>query len=195
MNNSKKNILYSVIIVLCVLLIGIALSYAFFTKKINANGEKSNAKVITGNLDVLLTTSKYINNTMVDLIDDADIFTKADKTTFNVKKAETSTVDNLSYDIYLVDINMDEELKSEDLKWALYDKDEPTAADVPIANGNFFQLDKAELQLNQSRIELSSTDVHNYTLYIWLSNNENNLQNDLLNKKFSAKVSVRAITG
>ena len=134
MDNSKKNILYSVIIVLCVLLIGIALSYAFFTKKINANGEKSNAKVITGNLDVLLTTSKYINNTMVDLIDDADMFTKADKTTFNVKKAETSTVDNLSYDIYLVDINMDEELKSEDLKSV---DDIISTAEIKTTNKNF----------------------------------------------------------
>lgn len=193
--NSGSNLILSIALVLCLLLLGISATYAFFTRKIEGNGEKTNTKVISGVLSIDFKTNKYINSNNTHLIKDSEIFEKADKSEFSIKRNTNSTVDNVAYNLYLELINLPDEFKSKYVKWALYDSINPSNNHTPIANGNFENIGELKkIQLNQARIELSKTDIHNYTLFVWLSYSETELQNELLSKTLHIKVATEAFT-
>lgn len=197
---NKSNLIFIIVFICFLLLIGISATYAFFARRVESNGEETKANVITGVLDVDFTTSEYIQNSKTYLVKDEEIFTEADKTVFNIKRAEASTVDNVSYNLYLDIIKISENFKSEYLKWALYDNESPNSESTPIASGDFKELgDSKRLQLTTNAINLPKEDIHNYTLYIWLSYSDTELQNELLSNELitseiSAKVTTWAVT-
>lgn len=194
-NNEKKYIILSILFVLALLLIGISATYAFFTRRVEAPKEKTQSNVLTGVLDIDFQTNKYIHNTSTKLINDTEIFTKADKSEFVIKRSENTTVDNVAYNLYLDIIKLDNELKNEHVKWALYKELNPNADSTPISSGNFANIkDIKKIQLNQTKIDLPKNDEHNYTLYIWLSYSETELQNEFLQKELEVKISTEATT-
>lgn len=194
-NNDKLNLSLSIIFVLGLLLLGISATYAFFTRKIEAPKEKTQSNVLSGVLDIDFLTSKYINNNQTELVIDEEIFQKADKSVFTIKRSDESTVDNVAYNLYLDIINLSEELKSEYVKWSLYNTATPDINSKEISSGNFKNIgDLKRIQINQTKIDLSKEDIHNYTLFIWLSYSDTKLQNELLQKKLEVKVSAEATT-
>lgn len=202
MDEKRKtsNLIFSIVFVCFLLLIGISATYAFFSRRVESNGEETKANVITGVLDIDFETSEYIQNSKTHLVNDEEIFTEADKTVFTVKRAETSTVDNVNYNLYLDILSISKNFKSEYLKWSLYDTESPTSESTPIASGDFKELgDSTRIQLTPKEVDLPKTDTHNYTLYIWLSYSDTELQNELLSNelttsKISAKVTTWAVT-
>lgn len=202
MDEKRKtsNLIFSIVFVCFLLLIGISATYAFFSRRVESNGEETKANVITGVLDIDFETSEYIQNSKTNLVKDEEIFTEADKTIFTVKRAETSTVDHVNYNLYLDILSISENFKSEYLKWALYDTASPTSESTPIASGDFKKLgDSTRMKLTPKEVDLPKTDIHNYTLYIWLSYSDTELQNELLSNelttsKISAKVTTWAVT-
>ncbi len=191
----KKEIVISIIFVLALLLIGISATYAFFSRRIESSKEKTQSNVISGVLDIDFITNKYIHNTQTFLVKDDEIFEKADKSVFTIKRSSESTVDNIKYNLYLDIIVLSEELKSEYVKWALYDTSTPDNNSIAISNGNFKDIgDLTKIQLNQTQIYLPKEDSHDYTLFVWLSYSDTVLQNEFLQKELEVKVSAEAIT-
>ena len=177
------------------MIIGISATYAFFTRRVEAPKEKTQSTVLSGVLDIDFNTNKYIHNTSTKLINDDEIFSKADKSEFSIKRSEEATVDNVAYNLYLEITKLDDELKNEHVKWALYNELNPNITSEPISSGNFENIGNIKkIQLNQSKIDLPKNDEHNYTLYIWLSYSDTELQNDFLQKELEVKVTTEAAT-
>lgn len=191
----KSNIVISIAFVLCLLLLGISATYAFFTRRVETTGERTEGSVISGVLDIDFNTNEYIYNENTQLINDSEKYDKADKTVFSIQRNSTATVDNIAYNLYLDIIELPNELKSKYVKWELYDTNNPDSTIKPIAEGNFDNIgDVKEIQLNQTRIDLPKNENHNYTLYMWLSYSDTELQNDFLQKELQVKVTVKAYT-
>lgn len=193
--SDKSNLIISIAFVLFLLLLSVSATYAFFTRRVEATGEKTVGQVITGVLDIDFETNEYIYNKDTHLINDSERFEKADKTTFSIQRSSDSTVDNVSYDLYLDIIELPNELKSKYVKWELYDTDNPNNNLKPISEGNFDNIgDIKEIKLNSARIDLKKTDNHKYTLYMWLSYSDTELQNAFLQKELQVKVTAKAYT-
>lgn len=199
-NKNSSSLLLIIIFVCLLLVVGISATYAFFSRNVQSNGEETKTNVVTGLLDVNFTTSEYIKNNKTHLVKDEEIFTEADKTVFSVKRSDAATVDNISYKLYLDILKISENFKSEYLKWSLYDIENPTANDIPINSGDFENIgDSTRLELTLNTIDLPKEDNHVYTLFVWLSYSETELQNELLSNElntseFSTKVTTWAVT-
>ena len=192
----KRNHLFlnAILIFLWLFLVG-GLSYAYFSISFEKNKENTKATVIAGKLDVDFETSEYISNKNTWLINDEEIFTKSDKTVFTVKRSEQSTVEDIYYNIYIDELNITDNLKHADVKWRLYDVENPTSETKVVAEGNFENIgDITNIQLNQARIYLPEEDTHTYTLYMWFSNDKSENQLELLNGNLSCKIKLLAIT-
>ena len=194
-NTDKKYISISIIFVLFLLLVGISATYAFFTRRVESSAEKTKSDVLTGVLDIDFITNKYIHNTNTQLINDEDIFEKADKSMFTIQRSVESTVDNIFYNLHLDILILPEEFKSKYVKWALYNTDNPDSTSVPMSKGTFENIGNIKkIQLNQTSIDLQKNDKHNYTLYMWLSYSDIENQNYLLEKELEVKISAEAVT-
>lgn len=198
-NNKKgsnsKSLLIGIILVIGVFLLFIGITQAFFVRQAQKIGGDPSAKAKTGQLKIDFETEEYIKNTDTKLINDTDIFTQADKTIFKLQRSETATARHISYNIFLTDIKIDDELKNGDLKWALYNHPNPQLNDIAMAQGDFSQIGSAtKLKLTQTMVKLEPNEVHQYVLFMWLSNRDDVIQNELLQKKIEAKVTIEAIT-
>lgn len=189
------NIILSIAFVLCLLLLGVSATYAYFNKGLKSNGENTSTNVTTGVLSVDFSTSKYINNINTQLIEDKNIFKEADKTAFTIKRNELSTVDTTEYNIYLDIIKLPDALKSKHVKWALYNDANPDENKNPLSTGNFENIgDLKKIQLNQTKINLPKNSTHEYTLYLWLSYSATDNQNEFLQQELHVKVETEAYT-
>lgn len=121
------------------------------------------------------------------------------KTSFSVVGSDTNP-NNTIYDVALHNINMDCELKTEDVKWRLY------RGDTKISEGTFSS--KFDAMVNDRMVltevqEDLTTSAKTYTLLMWISETcTDNIgtcdytmsQNEYLNKSFSASVKVELST-
>lgn len=191
----RNNLVINAILIFIWLFLISSLSYAYFSMNFEKNKENTKANVIAGKLDVVFETSEYISNSDVWLVNDADIFTDADKSVFTVKRSESSTVEDVYYNIYIDELEITENLKDEDVKWRLYNVENPTSETLSIAEGNFNNIGNiTNIQLNQARIYLPKNTTHTYTLYMWFSNDENVNQLELLNGNLNCRIKLLAIT-
>lgn len=116
---------------------------------------------------------------------------------FSVTTSETQSV---IYDLKLVDINMDSSLKSSNFRYLLFQNG------VASASGNFSAIATTNgtltLQTSQSR---EANTTYSYELYIWIVDSDNmcssystyaacTSQNGLMEKSFSGKIQVSAIS-
>lgn len=194
-NKNKYDILKIGVIILLIFVGTIGLTYGYFVKTVKTDGKRTKTKIVTGMLDVDFATSEYINNQNTKLVNDAAVLLDGEKSSFSVSRSTKSTVDSLYYDVYMSDIQISSSLKSPYFKWRLYDSETPSVETQPIATGTFKNIgNKTEIKMNQARIYLPEGETQHYSLYIWLSNDEENIQNELLNGTFSAKIRIEAIT-
>ena len=203
-NTKKRIILGSLIIVMSIVIIGLSISYAYYLNTIEeVNPENQGTNITSGKLSMNFATSQYINATAAGLIDDEDVLDPSNNnfTKFSVIFADDNSVDSATYNLYLTEISMTQNFKNEDVKWALYN-----SSDVQVANGNFssatlsstanddgtYNADNITLK---NDITISPGTTNSYKLYIWLSNDDQTNQIDLLNGTLNAKVGFRATAG
>ena len=203
-NTRKRIILGSLIIVMSIVIIGLSISYAYYLNTIEeVNPENQGTNITSGKLSMNFATSQYINATAAGLIDDEDVLDPSNNnfTQFSVSFAEDNSVDSATYNLYLTEISMTQNFKNEDVKWALYN-----SSNELIANGNFstatlsstanddgtYNADNITLK---NDITISPGTTNSYKLYIWLSNDDQTNQIDLLNGTLNAKVGFRATAG
>lgn len=191
-NNTKKRILLSsLIIVMSIVIIGISLSYAYYLNTIQEiNPSNQGTSVTSGELTMNFTTTQYINANSAGLINDADVTSDADYTSFSVTLPSNSDAASATYSLYLTELTITDNLKSEYVKWALYN----ASGTSRIATGTFENATTGTNLTLQEGISISRGETDSYRLYIWLSNDEDVNQISLLNGSLSAKVGFRATT-
>lgn len=191
-NNAKKRlILASLIIVMSIIIIGLSLSYAYYLNQVvEVNPENQKASITSGELTMNFATERVINAISAGLVSDTDILTEADYTQFSVTLPSTAKVDSATYTLYLTELTITDNLKSNYVKWALYDGNGTSE----ITNGTFLNATTGTDLTIDTGISISKGETDSYRLYIWLSNDENVNQIDLLNGSLSAKVGFRATT-
>ena len=190
-NTKKRLILASLIIVVSVVIIGISLSYAYYLNTVEeVNPGNQGTSITSGELTMNFTTDRLINASSAGLINDANVVTEGDYTQFSVSLPENADASTATYSLYLTELTITDNLKSTYVKWALYD----STGTSEIISGNFASATTGTNLPLQSNITINRGETDSYRLYIWLSNDENVNQIDLLNGSLSAKVGFRATT-
>jgi len=184
------------------IVIAVSFTYAYFSRSISTNGKNTETVVETGLLDIDFATSAYITNSNATLINDDNAYLDADRTVFSVARSKLNTVEYVYYTLQLVDIDISSNLKSLYLKWSLYETTDITSETTPLSSGDFSELecfdDEEEnevctLSLYDTKIPLAKNVTDDFTLIIWLSNDENKNQTELLKGEISGRVQVSAV--
>lgn len=179
-NNDKKSKLKASLIILSFILviaIGIGLAYAYF----NAQSNTTAKTITTGSMQIVYEDGTDIVNTgKLFPIEEADILTKANDIPFKVINKGDSDV-NIS--IGLTEITSAPELKSSDLKWALYE------GNASIANGSFDSVGTDLIMINSISIPAKTNNTKSYTLRIWLQETGDD-QSNLMDKSLTARIVV-----
>lgn len=203
-NTKKRIILGSLIIVMSIVIIGLSISYAYYLNTIEeVNPDNQGTNITSGKLSMNFATSQYIKATAAGLINDADVLDPGNNnyTQFSVSFADDNSVSSATYNLYLTEIKMTQNFKNKDVKWALYN-----SLNDQVANGNFSTATLSSTAngdgtYNANDIALANNititpgTTNSYKLYIWLSNDDQTNQIDLLNGSLSAKVGFRATAG
>ena len=189
----NKPLVVAIILVCMLIVLAISLTYAYFSKKVVQNGDDPVTNVQTGIIDVDFSTSEYISNSNAKLINDDEAYLLADKTIFSVARSSANTVEKVYYTLSLVDIDISDNLKSQYLKWRLYETSDVTDSTKPLSSGTFENLEGDVLDLYNTKIPLAKDVTDEFVLLVWLSNDESKNQLDLLEGTISAKVQVTAV--
>lgn len=188
-SSMKAYVLGALIITVSLVIIGVSMSYAYFVNRIEeVNPDNKSLIIKSGELVMNFASTKTITANAVSLVNDADITTNAPHTDFSVTLPSDSKIDVAKYSIYLTDLIISDNLKSADLKWSLYN------GGTSVASGNFENIGSNTSLYLKENIEISKGSTDGYVLYIWLSNDPNNNQTELLNGSFSGKVGFRGVT-
>lgn len=198
MNSNKAYIFGALVITLSIIIIGISGSYAYFVNEVETkNATNRGVNVSSGDLAVDFTTSSSINADAASLINDSEITTKAHHTDFSISLPSTSKTDNAAYNLYLTDIKMTSNFKSSYLKWALYNGSTSVASGdfsgVALTNEVSGVFDGSDIILLANKA-IAKGNTESYKLYIWLSNDPDNNQIELLEGQVSAKVAFKAVS-
>lgn len=189
---------FTVFIIFLVALVG---TYAYY----NTSG--GNVKTVTGNVSNAISTV-FSNSDSIDFntgvpISEDEINNMASKTSFTLIPNNDVIDDyDISTDIVLSNIVIDDELKVSDFKYRLECVHSVTG-NSQIFNGDFLNLSSnsyviASMSTLDSDNNLfyidKDTNYQNYscTLYLWLSDSGDN-QNDLMGKHFGANIGVNSI--
>lgn len=191
-NTKKRILLASLIIVMSIVIIGISLSYAYFINTVNeVNPGNQGTSITSGKLTMNFTTDQLINATSAGLINDSDVPTQGDYTQFSVSfPNDAENASTATYNLYLTELSISDKLKSTDVKWALYDGSGTNL----IEDGDFSNATSGVNMTLKDGITINKGETNSYRLYIWLSNDPDNNQIDLLGGTLSAKVGFRATT-
>lgn len=183
----KRNLVLYSSITIILISIAFAVSYAFYQATITGNDTATTTNVKSGTLTIDFATSAYINNTKLFLIDDSDVATKADSSTFTI--ANSSGTVSGKYVLSLTELTISDNLKSSDFKWQLLKNN------TIIESGNFLNaVTDSDFTLTTSNQTINVGQTDSYILRIWLSNSQED-QLSLTGGTFSAKVKMTATQG
>lgn len=203
MKNMKVTILGSLILVMAFVIIGISVSFAYYTNAIREEGDRA-VSIQSGGLTMNFETAadKYITATSSSLISEADILNSDNYTEFSIDFPSENNANKASYNLFLTNIKLTSNYKSSDVKWALYD-----ASNTRVNYGDFssvtlgasetsgdytlYNVDNIPI-LNETEITKGTTV--SYKLYVWLNSNPTKGQNNLLNGKITARVGFRGVS-
>ena len=197
----KNTVLISVLVV-SIIVIGISLSFAYFTMSIQGSSDTGNNQAAILNVTTTLTTADAINATSLAIIDGSEYLTKTESIEFTVTNNTDSNV-NALYTINMTDITISKNMLSQYFKWALVINSDTGNA----ITGSFQDLSLADegntdtstvtigskvliADENARSLSIGATDT--ITLYLWLENDDNVDQLYLTNGTFSGKLSLNA---
>ncbi len=187
--STKAYVLGALIITVSLVIIGVSMSYAYFVNRIEeVNPDNKDVRIYSGDLVMNFASTRTINATAVGLINDSDITTTAEHTDFSVTLPSDAKVDSALYNIFITELNISDNLKSPYLKWSLYN------GEASVASGNFEDVGTKTTMNLKENITINKGATDSYVLYIWLSNDPDNNQTQLLNGSFSGKVGFRGVT-
>lgn len=137
---------------------------------------------------VVFSQTEYITSTKNMPIYDEDKYRYANKNSFTVTIGENLKDYETNLEILLNNINMSEELKISNYKYELLQNKE-------VINSGDFSAIGNESSITLLPMQKMTPTNYPYTyvfeLYIWLSEDKTN-QNNLMNKKFKAKIDVNS---
>lgn len=189
-SSSKAYIIGALVITVSLIVIGISMSYAYFANRVEEiNPGNKGVTISSGNLDMTFATTNTINATAAGLVNDADFTTKAEHTDFSITLPSDAKVASATYNLYLTDLNISNNLKSPYLKWSLYKNN------TKVVDGDFASIGTNTTLNLETAVTISKGTTNDYILYIWLSNDPDVNQTSLLSGTFSGKVGFKATTG
>ena len=201
----KKFIIENIkLIIILLVIIGIGVvGYTLATSKL------TNVTISSGNYQLVYSGTATLPSSKLTPIYDSELTsssnsTKVMKATFTVKGAQSNPSDiPIIYDVSLTDLNLDEELHSELLKWRLYKNN------TQISEGSFSY--DFDAQINKRMVLTSiqqdlpsySSNADSYTFYIWISEQctgditscgEETNTTPLMNKTLSGNIKIELST-
>lgn len=164
----------------------LSISYGWYAY----SNAQSTIKAITKKEAPTITFSQteYISATITSPIYDEDRYKYASKNSFTVTLGENLANYETGIQILLNNINISNELKTTNYKYELLENQEV------IAKGDFSNIaDLTAIELLPMTIKSPTNypETYMYELYIWLSEDKTD-QNNLMNKKFGAKINVNS---
>ena len=183
----KRNLIGALIVVMSLIVIGISGSYAYYVNRVEtAEGSDKHFKVTSGVLDMEFATGGQTLNVLEAGLIDGGV-DNAEFAQFTIQfNSNAKNISNATYDIYLMDVEMTDNFKSEYVRWALYDAE----GGSPICNGNFNVADlkdknavtpvKAynDIKITTESKSLTKGNSATYKLFVWLQNDPNKNQAD-----------------
>ena len=197
----KNTVLISVLVV-SIIVIGISLSFAYFTMSIQGSSDTGNNQAAILNVTTTLTTADAINATSLAIIDGSEYLTKAESIEFTVTNNTDSNV-NALYTINMTDITISKNMLSQYFKWALVINSDTgnaitgsfqdlSLADEGNTDASTVTIGSKVLIADENARSLSIGATDTITLYLWLENDDNVDQLYLTNGTFSGKLSLNA---
>lgn len=164
----------------------LGMSYGWYAY---SNAESNiKASTIKETPTVVFSQTEYITSTQNMPIYDEDRYKYANKNSFTVTIGENLKEYETGLEIILNDINISDELKISNYKYELLQNKKI------ISNGDFSSIGSST-SIKLLPMTVMTPDTYPYTyiyeLYIWLSEDKT-VQNDLMNKKFRAKIEVNS---
>ena len=211
--SNKRYIVRTLVFVFSLIILGISLTYAYFTLQIE--GEPTDSLIGTAKLEIEsdLEGAEAINNLDLNLINATEKADKADE--FYLKNVSTGGI-SAEYFVYLVDVSLTKNLYSKYFKWELVKKG--TDNETVINQGTFEEqnikrtgtkaddeddrvsttIEKVALNKKSETGELEGIILNNQAkdeliFRIWLENDENVDQISLTSGSFSGKLYFEAI--
>ncbi len=193
-NTTKRIVLSSLIIVVAVVIIGLSIAYAYYVNSVQNGGGNKNTTITSGVLEMSIATGEYISVDSATLINDTDVINSGAYTQFSIAMTENNSVDEATYTINLTISNISSNFSASSyVKWALYQCDDSNCENLNSVNdGNFSNQSAGDVMTLKESIPINDEETHYYRLYIWLSNDANNNQTDLLGGNLEAKVGFSA---
>ena len=179
-NKRKRNITIASVAIIILLVVAIGASFAYFLSQ----KETEEFTVQSGNLSIDFSTTSTISLTNTIPLSEDEYLTEGSINTFTVKNSTSSTVDAYAR-MDITDINISENLKNYDFKWALYE------GDTKLTTGSFVTLKDGGNSINIAN-NLSfprNGSAKTYKLYVWLEETAKD-QSNLFNGTFSGKITV-----
>ncbi len=181
---SNKMFLVFAMLITGVLGIGLGVTYAWYAYD-NAKTDVTGRTASENPTVIFSQTDEILYRNILPIYDD-DRYNYAGKNSFSVTIGEKLKNYTSGVEISLGNIIISEELKNANFKYELLENNQV------IASGDFSNIGNNKKMTLKPMSTLQLTEYPttiNYDLYIWLSENEDN-QNNLMNKVFSAKVNV-----
>lgn len=202
--NNKSNISKVIVLVVALIILGVSVTYAYFTAQISGTPTQTTIKAGTLKIETNLESVGAINNTQMKLIDATNKETEAETVSFYVKNSSESTV-TAKYYIYLRDITISKNLYSAYFKWELLQNGnvigsgtfaDAVRKDVPATDESANVITTAEnITLNNDVVSLATNKSDSLEFRVWLENDANVNQIDLANANFEGKLYLEAIPG
>ena len=171
------------LIVITVFALSLSASYAWYTYSGGATDFDSVTSEV--DLNVIYAQSQIITTTTSLPIKDEEKEKYADTNIFTVSAPEELYNHQVILTISLINIEIDEELKSQDFKYELLENNEVIAQ----GSGKDFTENTKVLK---DIIEINPTQNYTFGLRIWLSETGES-QNELMNKSFKAQIQVDSV--
>lgn len=201
----KQNAIVLLLELALIILVVIGITYAIYNYS-------NNFVLKTGNLAI--DTSVYgdttidTDNIKLEPILDKEVVSNQSnvlKIKFNVRGSEDNVVNNIIYDIALVNLNIDCELLSPYLKWSLIKNNEViTTGDFSTSFDTIKNNRLVLTEIQQDLVDYSQ-EPDSYEFRLWLSDScqKDNIlecqsaedQSNLLNKSISGRIEVELYTG
>lgn len=204
-NEIKNHIIKIGVFVVAIVVLGISLSYAYFTANGGGQADITDTNAAIFEVTSTLKDSTVIQNNKMALIDASDIKTKAEKVEFSVTNSNNSTV-NANYQIHLTNIILSKNLYSEYFKWELVKKvgteetlitnwtfENAKRLDTPVdGEGDKAETTVEEMILNTDPILIAKNTTDQLIFRLWLENDPDQSQIDLTEGQFKGILKIEA---
>jgi len=179
----RKMMLIITGIIITVFLISLSASYAWYSY--SGGATDFNSVLTEADLNIIYAQSKIITTTTSLPINDIDKEKYAEANIFTVSSPKDLQEYQILLTISLINIEIDEELKSKDFKYELLQDN------VVINSGTGLDFDSNTKVLKET-LEIDPTKSYTFALRVWLSETGES-QNELMNKSFKAQIQVDSV--